>query len=73
MAVSLEERMSALEAEVERLKRKSESPRHAADPWWKPFVGAFENDPLFEEAVRHGREYRESQRFSEEAADEDSV
>lgn len=60
---SIEERVDALEAEVARLKQRLEGePRQAETPWWKKVVGAFKDDPEFEEAMRLGREYRESLR-----------
>lgn len=57
-APSVEQRLATLEAEVARLRRlvKDEG------PWWKQWVGAFENDPYFERAMKYGRQYRESQR-----------
>ena len=59
-AMSLEDRMAALEAEVNRLKRIIEEDRSI--PGWKKMVGAFLNDPLFEKAMKYGRQYRESLR-----------
>jgi hypothetical protein len=59
---SLEERVAALEADVARLKGGVERPDVEMAPWWKKFQGAFAADPLFEEAMRFGREWRESQR-----------
>ena len=60
-ATSLEERMTALEAEVARLKKALESEARPL-PWWKKIVGVYKDDPEFEEAMRLGREYRESLR-----------
>jgi hypothetical protein len=54
----LEERVAALEAEVDCLRRLVEGKK----PGWKQMVGAFQNDPYYEEAVKYGREYRESTR-----------
>ena len=31
-------------------------------PWWKQIRGSFANDPAFLEAMRLGRQYRESLR-----------
>ncbi len=59
--VSVEARLAALEAEVARLKAKVEG-TETGDPWTDVVFGAFANDPAFEEAMRLGREYRESQR-----------
>jgi hypothetical protein len=62
---TLEERVAALEAEVEQLKQERTPSSAPAEPWWKKIVGVFQNDPEFEEAMRLGREYRESMRPSE--------
>jgi hypothetical protein len=59
---NLAERVTALEAEVARLKAKVEGTGGKAVPWWEKIAGAFANDPMFEEAMRLGREYRESLR-----------
>jgi hypothetical protein len=60
--LSLEERVSALEAEVARLKLEREIPAQAQKPWWEEIRGTFKNDPIYTEAMRLGREYRESLR-----------
>lgn len=61
-ANSLEQRVAALEADVALLKelaiRKSERDK----PWLERIYGAFANDPMYDEAMRLGREYRESLR-----------
>jgi hypothetical protein len=61
-AVELESRVATLEAKVERLQRESQGVVPDGLPWWEQVVGAFADDPAFEEAMRLGREYRESQR-----------
>ncbi len=58
--IPLEERVTALEAEVARLKAMVEELVGDHKPWWKRIVGTFSNDPAFEEAMRLGREWRES-------------
>ena len=60
--MALEERVAALEAEVERL-RTDVAARSAGDgaAWWKRMFGAFKDDPMFEEAMRLGAEYRRAQ------------
>lgn len=55
----LEKRLTALEKEVADLKEKLGEKK---TPWWKAIVGQFENDPYYEEAMKLGRQYRESTR-----------
>jgi hypothetical protein len=63
MAVAqIEQRVAALEAEVTRLKQKLEAVTQPASAWWQEIYGTFADDPLYEEAMRSGREYRESLR-----------
>jgi hypothetical protein len=63
MAVpEIELRVAALEAEVAHLKHQLEAVAKPARPWWQEIYGTFANDPLYEEAMRLGREYRESLR-----------
>src|SRR5262249_12812536 len=56
----VEDRLKALEADVARLKQLVEPAQ--AVPWWKQWAGAFLNDPYFEQAMKYGRQYRESLR-----------
>ena len=61
MAVQeIEVQVTALEAEVTELKQKLEAVANPASPWWQGIYGTFANDPLYQEAMRLGREYRES-------------
>lgn len=63
MAVpEIEHRVAALEADVARLKEQLEKAVPAKKDWLDEIYGAFENDPIYEEAMRLGREYRESLR-----------
>jgi len=57
----LASRVEALEKTVEALKSSAVHPP-ISGRWWVEYAGRFESDPLFEEAVRLGREYRESQK-----------
>lgn len=68
---SLEERVTALEAEVARLKHvpQTQQEQAAKKPWWERRFGAFKDDPMYDEAMRLGAEYRRSQPTS---ADEDT-
>ncbi len=58
---SLEKRVAALEEELAALRRKLEA-AGAGEPWWKRIAGTFEHDPIYEEAMKLGRKYRESLR-----------
>lgn len=57
----LEERISALEVELTRLKARVEGKTIEGNVWLDKVWGSFANDPDFEEAMRLGREYREAQ------------
>ena len=57
----LEQRVAALEAEVTRLKSKIDA-MSPTTPWWEQIAGTFQNDPIYEEAMRLGRHYRQSLR-----------
>lgn len=61
-ALKIEARLAALEAEVEELKQKLAATNSEPKPWWEGVIGAFADDPDFLEAMRLGREYRESLR-----------
>jgi hypothetical protein len=61
-ALSLEERVALLEAEVARLKKERECVEAPNKPWWKEIWGTYKDDPHYAEAMRLGREYRESLR-----------
>ncbi|MCI0490665.1 MAG: hypothetical protein L0229_29075 [Blastocatellia bacterium] len=63
MAVSqIERRVAALEAEVAQMKEQLEKAIPQKGDWLDDIYGAFADDPHFEEAMRLGREYRESLR-----------
>jgi len=64
--LSLEERVAILEAEVARLKQERASVAGPQSPWWEKIRGTFKNDPHYVEAMRLGREYRESLRPKED-------
>jgi len=58
----LADRLEALEKVVQRLEAKISRPPDPNRPWWVEDAGRFKDDPVFEEIVRLGREYRESLR-----------
>lgn len=57
----LDERLTAVEQEISRLK-ESVGANGSHGHWLERFVGAFQNDPAFDEATRIAEEYRRSQR-----------
>jgi len=59
---SLEDRVTALEKDMARLKERLEPTRETSSDWIDKIYGTFANDPIYEEAMRLGREYRESLR-----------
>ena len=61
-ARELEARVAALEVEMAQLKQKLDTVTKPAKPWWEEIYGTFADDPIYEEAMRLGREYRESLR-----------
>lgn len=58
---ALEQRVTNLEVEVSNLKRKFDE-LATFQPWWKQIVGTFEDDPIYDEAMKRGRHYRRSLR-----------
>ena len=58
--VDIEKRVATLEAEAAKLKVRIHIPGDDNLPWWERIAGSFEDDPLYEGAMRLGREWRES-------------
>jgi hypothetical protein len=69
MPEHLEERMAILEAEVARLRQQVELKTINTPPWWEKIAGSFANDPVYDEAMKLGQEYRESLRSNPELKD----
>ena len=57
---SIEQRMKALEEEVAQIKARLERRGKTSVDWLDKIWGSFANDPIYDEAMRLGREYRES-------------
>lgn len=66
----IEKRLSDLEKEVAVLKQKIEKEEKSKEPWWNQIAGTFADDPMYDEAMRLGREYRLSQREDYDKDDE---
>lgn len=59
----LERRLAAVEADLAKLKSQRPGAQAVSpDHWWQKIHGTFENDEAFQEAMRLGRKWRESQR-----------
>ena len=68
---SVEERLSTLETEVTQLKKRLETnPRSSALPWWEKIFGTFAGSDEHTEAMRLGKEYRQSLRPEDDPGDE---
>ena len=57
----LEKRMADLEKEVATLRTKLNE-LSTSEPWWERIAGTFHNDPVYQRAMKLGREYRHSQK-----------
>lgn len=59
---TIEERLAAVETELQQLKQEKEQNKQQdkAIPWWAQIRGQFKDDPMYDEAMRLGREWRES-------------
>lgn len=64
-ALEIEIRVAALEAEMAKLKEQLSQSDTVQGDWLDEIFGVFDNDPIYEEAMRLGREYRESFRPAE--------
>ena len=60
MTTTLEERVRVLEEQVAQLLAER-LPAKDALPWWQQRYGAFQDDEMYDEAMRLGAEYRRSQ------------
>ncbi|WP_395144079.1 hypothetical protein [Armatimonas sp.] len=65
MPQTIEERVTLLEREMQKLRRPQTVVDSGMDTgnnrWVNTIFGAFKDDPLFEEAVKAGEEYRKAQ------------
>lgn len=66
----LEQRVSALEKEVREIQLKMAGSA-AAGTWLHQMIGAFKDEPAFDEVAAYGREYRESQSHASDSGDDE--
>ena len=57
----VQKRLAVLESEIEQLKRQSPAPKRDGK-WYVQNSGQFKDDPVYDEIVRRGRQYRTSLR-----------
>jgi len=57
--IELEKRVLSLEETLETLRQKVEK-TEVARPWWEQVRGTFKDDPIYDEAMRLGRVWRDS-------------
>ena len=63
-ATSIEDRLDAIEKELSEVKKRLEEKLPTSTiPWWEQISGTFKDCPAYDEAMRLGREWRESQRM----------
>ena len=67
MNESVEQRLEALEKQVAEMRAAlAELKLPAKD--WRRSIGAFANDPVYDSAMKLGREWREAQTYEKEIA-----
>jgi hypothetical protein len=59
LEISMEDRLLAMEAAIVDLQKQVALNRVSGN-WLEQITGSFKDDPVFEEILRYGREYRES-------------
>ncbi|WP_395142804.1 hypothetical protein [Armatimonas sp.] len=57
--IELEKRVLSLEETLEKLRQKVER-TEVVRPWWEQVRGTFKDDPIYDEAMRLGRVWRDS-------------
>ena len=68
---TLEQRVSELESQIRSMIEREKRPEPiGAKPWWKRHSGAFANNHLYDEAMRHASEYRTAQPTSADCPEE---
>jgi hypothetical protein len=63
MDISLEQRLEAVEAAIAQLKQQQ---THPESTWLEQITGSFKDDPIFDEVLAYGREFRYADRPNDE-------
>ncbi|ELS32267.1 MULTISPECIES: hypothetical protein [Pseudanabaena] len=58
MAITLEERVAILEAEINLIKNKVENPTTTIKPWWEQITGTFADSLDYDKAKQLVKKYR---------------
>ena len=61
MASELEKRIENLEHELSAVKSVVNKLAEKGKPWWETQAGVFKDDPLFDEIIEAGNQYRKAQ------------
>jgi hypothetical protein len=67
MNTSLEQRLEAVEAAIAELKQQKTNP---APNWIEQITGSFKDDPIFDEVLAYGREFRHADRPKDDSSTE---
>ncbi len=62
MPLTLDERLTHLEEELELFKKRLPEVSTEPENWLNQIFGSFKDDPIYEEAMRLGRDFRDAQR-----------
>ena len=69
MPLTLEERLTHLEEELVAVKKRLLNSPAETTNWLDRIFGSFKDDPIYDEAMRLGREFREAQRPGDAVTD----
>jgi hypothetical protein len=59
--IDLEKRLAELELEVATLRKRLDQ-ISSSEPWWERIAGTFQGDPVYQKAMKLGRQYRRTQK-----------
>ena len=67
MDTSLEERLKVVEAAIAEIKQQND---HPEPNWLDQITGSFKDDPIFDEVLAYGREFRYADRPKDDTSAE---